>query len=146
MHDTTLKKNYAKRAGGACFVENINVLNTDCKLEAAVPVQELKGHRSNNFKCSSMVGNSVGVGGSGDNIATFQTGFYARLSSPNANPRNVERGSAEFIQNLHSGDVFPRLRVFTIDWFHQGPPVAETRNHRQTVDTISNQLMMTELL
>lgn len=141
---TALEENYAERAGGACFVENVHVLHTDCKLKAAVPLRALKSYHASNFHCSSMMGNSVGTGGYGDNIATFQTGFYAMLFHPNGTQSNIKSGNTAWIQYLHAGDNFPRLKVFVVDWFYQGPPLSENRDPPLEVNIIFRQLSKTE--
>lgn len=144
MYETTLKENHAERAGGACFIEDIHALDTDCELKAVDPVRALKGHHSSNVNCSSMTGNSVGAGGYGDNIATFhETGFFAILD-PIANPRIVESKSSEWIENLQSGDIFPQLSVFVVDWFYQGPPLLKNQYSLLALEVILNQLVMNE--
>lgn len=144
MHGTTLQQNYAEIAGGACYVENLDALVTDCKLKPAVAFSADTDFFSDNFNCDIMVGNTVGSGGYGPSIASPATSFYAMLAPEKRNGIQLGSGSIKRIRYLKPGDVFPPVAVVMVDSFHQGPALVKTLTGLSEFGTHSEQQVHSE--
>jgi len=113
--------NYAQRAGGALFIEDMGVFASDCVMTGNAPFSKEHGYFSTNFDCPSMQGNSVGEGGYGPNAATPQTSFYTTLFFDNGTQLVVMAGEALSFPQWSSGRVAPVVEITLLDHFYQGP-------------------------
>lgn len=131
IYDTQFTDNHAEKVGGAYYIENIEVLATDCLIPAGDSVIEGKGYKSSNFQCASMKNNSAIE--YGDNIAGAARSFQVKLDFLNGTVRHFEAGDTFPIPSWKSGIMIPTFNVTTFDALRQGPAISRTHGAYSTI-------------
>lgn len=140
ISDAAFVENHAERAGGGFFVDRMDMVDADWRLEETEQFEIHKGHFSSNFNCSNLTRNTVNPMGYGAHIATAVRSFYVILIYQNGTKQNVQTGASATIDDWRSGDALPVLQFVMMDHFMQGPSLTRAKNikifqENQTLET-----------